>query len=210
MHEIALDKFQGLSSSDLTGIFQLRYQTFKTRLEWDVETGNGEERDEFDHADTVYIIAKSPEQTVDACWRLLPTTERYMLRDVFPELLHGTEAPNDPRIWELSRFAVAQGKTGAQASAFGPLPIALMAESVRFARRSGIDRYVTVTSVAVERLLKRQGINIHRIGPPIRIGVVLTVACVIELDGQTAEALGVDHAPDGLDGVSAFVMTGVA
>jgi acyl homoserine lactone synthase len=65
-----------------------------------------------------------------------------------------------------------------------------MQESVRFARENGIARYVTVTTAAIERMLKRQGVNIHRLGPPIRIGAVLTVACFIEIDQITATALG--------------------
>ena len=28
------------------------------------------------------------------------------MKDTFPELLHGEPAPEDPRIWELSRFAI--------------------------------------------------------------------------------------------------------
>jgi len=38
--------------------------------------------------------------------------------------------------------------------------------------------------------MKRQGLHIHRIGPPIRIGVVMTVACIIEVDEITLNAVG--------------------
>lgn len=39
-------------------------------------------------------------------------------------------------------------------------------------------------------MLKKQGVNVHRLGPPIRIEGVLTVACFIEIDLQTLTALG--------------------
>ena len=73
---------------------------------------------------------------------------------------------------------------------FGQLSIALLQESVRFARESGIARYVTVTTTAIERMFKRQSINIHRLGPPMKIGQVMSVAFFIENDDVTAKALG--------------------
>ena len=60
----------------------------------------------------------------------------------------------------------------------------------RFARENGIARYVTVTTTAIERMFKRQNVNIHRLGPPMRIGQVMTVAFFIENDDVTAKALG--------------------
>ena len=73
---------------------------------------------------------------------------------------------------------------------FGQLSIALLQESVRFARENGIARYVTVTTTAIERLFKRQNVNIHRLCSPMRIGQVMTVAFFIENDDVTAKALG--------------------
>ena len=119
-----------------------------------------------------------------------------MLRDVFPELLHGQPAPAAADVWELSRFAVAADRVGASDSAgthqigFGELSVALMAQSTRFAQAHGIARYVTVTTAAIERMLRKQGVNVHRLGPPLRIGQVLTVACFIEIDDITLRALG--------------------
>lgn len=190
MHYIRAGAYQQFAQDELSAMFRLRWATFKERLDWQVEGMQGEERDEFDHSDTVYILVKSEANDVLGCWRLLPTRGPYMLRDTFPELLHGLPAPCHDQVWELSRFAIALGASGAQTSSFGPLSVALMAESVRYAREHNIVRYVTVTSAPVERLLKRQGVNICRLGPPIRIGQVLTVACAIEIDEVTARALG--------------------
>jgi acyl homoserine lactone synthase len=61
----------------------------------------------------------------------------------------------------------------------------MMQTLFRFARHNGIKRYVTVTTVAVERLIRKLGVNVSRIGPPIKIGRVLTVACYIEIDAIT-------------------------
>lgn len=193
-HSVTSTTLADMAGATRDGMFRLRYDTFYTRLGWAVTTHDGMERDQFDHAGTSYIIAQSPTTGVDACWRLLPTTGPNMVRDTFPELLHGQPAPAAADIWELSRFAIATDRVDTSAGAFGPLTVALMAESARFALQHGISRYITVTTVAMERLMKRQGLNVHRVGPPIRIGIALAVACIIEVDDITLSAVGMSPA----------------
>lgn len=196
-HTVATTTLAQMPAHTRRKMFQLRYETFFERLQWNVKVADGEERDEFDDVDTAhYIIASDPAGHVDACWRLLPTLGPNMLRDTFAQLLHGQPAPAAADVWELSRFAVASTRLPADESAgnhqvgFGELSVALMAESTRFARSRGIARYVTVTTAAIERMLKKQGVNVRRLGPPVRIGSVLTVACFIEIDDVTLRALG--------------------
>jgi acyl homoserine lactone synthase len=193
MHSVQTHQLATMHAVEAEGMFRLRYDTFYSRLGWDVNAVDGMERDHFDVPSTVYILGKSEDQSVDACWRLLPTTGPYMLRDTFPELLHGQPAPVAQDCWELSRFAIATDRVSTSAEGFGPLSISLMTESARFALERGISRYVTVTTTPIERLLKRQGLHIHRIGPPIRIGLVMTVACMIEVDDITLQAVGLQQ-----------------
>lgn len=171
------------------GMYRLRHDVFHDRLGWEVTTDNGMEHDEFDHADPVYVLAKGDEDEVLGCWRLLPTTGPNMLRDTFPQLLHGQPAPQQPDVWELSRFAVMVPKHESSGFGFSEIPVKMMQSIVLFARHNGIKRYVTVTTVAVERLIRKQGINVSRLGAPIKIGRVLTVACSIEMDEITDFAL---------------------
>ena len=49
--------------------------------------------------------------------------------------------------------------------------------------------YVTVTTVAIERMMRRAGIVIERFGPPMQIGVERTVALAIFNNDETCEAL---------------------
>jgi acyl homoserine lactone synthase len=180
-----------LPPADFDGMFRLRFEVFSERLGWEVQTSDGMERDRFDDLPRVaYVLAKSSSGTIDACWRILPTTGPYMLSDTFPELLHGQASPVSEDCWELSRFAVATNRTTTNNGAFGAIAIALMVESAKFAKANGISRYVTVTTPAMERMMKNLKIHIHRIGPPIRIGVAFAVACYIEVDDITLRALG--------------------
>ncbi len=179
-----------LGVNDMHGMYKLRYEVFAKKLGWDVETVNEMEMDHYDDLPSVaYVLAKAPDGQVDACWRILPTTGPYMLRDTFPELLHGQQAPEADDCWELSRFAVATSPSSTANGTFGPLSKALMVESARFATARGINRYVTVTTPIMERMLKHQGLHIHRIGPAIKIGIAAAVACVIEVDDITLNAI---------------------
>lgn len=197
-HQVFAQPLRDLSAKDREGMFRLRYETFRVRLGWDVETtDDGLEIDQFDGDASSYILARSPGEEIDACWRLLPTLGPNMLRDVFPQLLAGQPAPASADVWELSRFALATDRLAAAELAgnyqlsFGPLSIALIAEAGRFAKAHGIVRYVTVTTAAIERMLKKQGLHIHRLGPPIKIGNVMTLACFIEVDDISMSAVGI-------------------
>lgn len=174
-------------SHDLWDMYRLRAKVFKDRMGWDIPVYNGMEIDNYDALDTHYLLIKEANREVRGCWRLLPTQGQYMLKDTFPELLNGKPAPEDEKVWELSRFAIeTDGSDG-----FGFNNVAL--ESMRilfvFGKRMGIERYVTVTTTAIERMMRRAGIVIERFGPPQQIGVEKTVALEIFNNAQTQEAL---------------------
>jgi acyl homoserine lactone synthase len=199
MHTITTQSLREIAAFDRTGMHRLRADVFASRLGWDVHVDpEGLEVDRFDELDQVhYILAKDSTERVNACWRLLPTLGPNMLRDQFPELLApGDDAPAAADTWEISRFAVAServvDRNGEYQLRFSELSVRLMAESTRFARANGIARYVAVTTTSIERLLKKQGVNIYRLGPPQQIGCVMSVACAIELDEITRRALHCD------------------
>jgi acyl homoserine lactone synthase len=107
-----------------------------------------------------------------------------MLKDSFSELLHGAQAPQHARIWELSRFAI---ETDCD-SRFGLSEITMesFAEMVRYGRRNGIDRYITVTTTSLERLVRRAGVVTTRMGPPVQIGIEKAVALYVDVDATYA------------------------
>lgn len=178
--------------STLQGMFAFRHEVFFRRLGWQVETHEGLEFDAFDQLDPVYMIAKGSHGNVEGCWRLLPTTGPYMLSDTFPQLLRGEPVPRAARIWELSRFAVDAGAAGSKLQApLNDVTMAMVRTLYDFAVAHDIDHFVTVTSVALERLLKRTGLPIHRFGDgkAQKVGKVLTVACWVDVDQQFANVV---------------------
>jgi acyl homoserine lactone synthase len=177
-----------LNHQTTTAMYRLRHNVFHDRLGWDVVSDNGMEHDEFDELDPVYVLAKR-DLEIRGCSRLLPTTGSYMLKDIFPQLLHGEAAPQRHDVWELSRFAAATDATEETGFGLSKLPVEMIRLAVRFAKENGIRRYVAVTSVAVERMFKKLGVSVTRFGAPIKIGRVLTVACTLEIDEITEFAL---------------------
>ncbi len=176
-----------LQSKELWDMHRLRAQVFKDRLRWDVPTMSGAEIDGYDALDPYYMLVTEKCGRVRGCCRLLPTEGPYMLRDTFPELLHGHAVPEGRSVWELSRFAIETD--GMQNFGFAELALKSMREIVSFGDRMGIDRFVIVTTTAIERLLRRTGGKITRLGLPMRIGVENTVALDIDLGEQTHRAL---------------------
>ncbi|MDP2228610.1 MAG: acyl-homoserine-lactone synthase [Moraxellaceae bacterium] len=162
-----------------------RHHVFVEKLGWELDCHDGLELDQFDRPDTVYVVAQDNEERIQGCARLLPTTQSYLLSEVFPQLLNGAPAPNSPDIWELSRFAAVDlnnpsGTTNRQFSS--DLAIKLLRESIKVAKSKGAKRLITVSPLGIERLLSRAGFSMHRAGPPMLIaGKYPIFACWIDL-----------------------------
>lgn len=186
-----------MSRRTMLDMYRFRHKVFHDRLGWEVNSRNGMEIDIFDELDPVYIVAKDGQKRVEGCWRLLPTSGPYMLKDTFPQLLRGEAAPEEGHIWELSRFAVESSATGDLAQGNLSLVTFEMIRSVvEFAEKQGIRHYVTVTSVALERMMRQADICLRRFGDgkAQRIGRVLSVACWVDVDRlrQSVDALSAD------------------
>lgn len=182
-----------IDRSALEEMFRLRHTVFRERLGWDVNGAQGQERDPYDDLAPVYIIARSSDQRkVEGCWRILSTTGPYMLKDTFSELLRGEPAPVDSNVWELSRFAVSPvSRYDCRQAHFGCVTLNLMRSLADFARDHDVQSFVTVTSVALERMMRNMGIPLRRFGDgkALRIGAVLSVACWIPVNEESRQAL---------------------
>ena len=165
-----------IMSSRLDGMFKLRHEVFKERLNWDVGSTAGRERDQFDDLEPVYIVCEQDGEVLGS-WRLLPTTGPYMLRDVFPELLYGTPAPCAPDVWEISRFAVSKRVAGNNSlGTIRTVTQMLLEQLFTFAARRNLSRIVAVSDVRFERILQRSGLLTNRYGEALQVGVTKAVA----------------------------------
>lgn len=177
MHTQIIDKSVPSNTALIDQIFQLRNVVFKERLGWQVECLHGREIDEFDTKDAVYGTVINKHESLVGCFRLLPTTKPYMLKNIFSEVLHGATAPEDERVFECSRFAVLPSVTGpATLHEIYKITAELLGLQITFCLERGIHTVVSVTDTRFERILQRSGLFCERYGPPIQIGVTRAVA----------------------------------
>lgn len=168
----------------IDSVYRLRHETFINRLGWDITSKNGMERDSFDDLNPYHIAVHDQQGEVNGCWRALPTTGDYMLRSVFSELLQGETVPEGDDIWEISRFAVRKDSGKAVKGYSGGVTVDMIRSLHHFAQAHNIKQYVAVTTVGFERILKKLGLTIRRLGAgaSMQIGVERSVAIWVEVN----------------------------
>ncbi|MCW7538950.1 GNAT family N-acetyltransferase [Aquabacterium sp. A7-Y] len=174
----------------LSALAAYRYRVFVETLGWDLAVQGRAETDEFDGPDTSYVIARNAQERICGCARLLPTTGSYLLAKVFPQLLREAP-PAGAEIWELSRFAAMDCAAPFRLSQILDVRVAeqILAASLECAARHGVKRFITVSPLGVERLLRRAGVHAHRAGPPVLFEGRPLFACWIEADKHSIQAL---------------------
>lgn len=185
MKSVAIGCRNQLPHHLVKSMHEFRHEVFVRRLGWPlqpvpcVEAG---ERDEYDTADTLYLVVSDERERVTACARLLASTGPYMLRSLFPQLLGEMPPPSDPSIWELSRFATdVRATRQGRVLSLSASTLDLLDMVIEAARQRSVRKLILATSVAVERLMLRACIDSHRVAPPKRIDGALCVALLIDV-----------------------------
>jgi acyl homoserine lactone synthase len=179
----------GANISLLMGMHRLRRKVFKDRLDWSVSTTGDLEMDRYDALDATYLVV-ADRGAVLGCVRLLPTTGPNMLADTFPELLDGAPAPRSGFVAESSRFCVDTELTDAMTG--GGLRRAtflLFAAMLEWGEARGLSSIATVTDLRMERILRRAGWTLQRLGLPRRIGSTVAVAGLLPIEERALAAI---------------------
>ncbi|KIN60178.1 Autoinducer synthesis protein [Sulfitobacter noctilucae] len=131
------------------GMFQDRADQFKARLGWEVSVdAAGEERDDYDAKNPLYVIWEEPDGSHGGSMRFLPTTGPVMVNDHFGDLIEGPIA--SPLIWECTRFCLRRG-AGAHVAA------ALMLGGGEIMQGFGIKHFVGVFDARMVRIYRMIG-----------------------------------------------------
>ncbi|WP_299662932.1 acyl-homoserine-lactone synthase [uncultured Ruegeria sp.] len=108
-----LHKFPELAE----GMFRDRADQFKTRLGWNVKVNKkGEERDQYDDLNPLYVIWEEADGSHGGSMRILPTTGPVMVNDIFGHLTGGSPI-RSPLIWEVTRFCLSRSASAHTAGA---------------------------------------------------------------------------------------------
>jgi N-acyl-L-homoserine lactone synthetase len=198
MMQLITRDYYGTFLDEMTEMHRLRYRVFKNRLDWDVQICGDMEVDEFDALQPTYLLQRGGDGCIHGCVRLLPSTGPTMLRETFPVLLSGTDAPASKTIWESSRFALDIPPDAPKAShGLARATYELFAGMIEFGLAQRLTDIVTVTDARMERILRRAGWPLRRIGKPHSLGNTLAVAGYLEISSQ---ALARVHTAGGLRG----------
>lgn len=169
----------------LVGLGRFRHDIFVKRLKWKlpmVTSGDECEWDEFDRADTIYVVLRTLEGEVQGCARLLPTTGPHLM----PKLLRDANAKVcDPCVWELSRVAVSQGS---------PVVLeppdrmkTLLSAVIEAACDRGIGRLIGIAAPAMMRLYRKKGYELVPRGPTFALSGELLVQFSLNVSDARAD-----------------------
>jgi acyl homoserine lactone synthase len=154
----------------LDGMYKLRHAVFSERLKWTSLDSYQREIDLYDVINPVYLICRDPAGEVVGCWRLLPTTGPYMLKDIFSHLLWGTPPPEQPDVWEISRFAIdPKWRDYDSLGAVGSVVGQMLLDLFDFSEANGVTRIVAASDIRFDRILKRAGLSTTHYGPPVHM-----------------------------------------
>lgn len=179
-----------LTNTARVDLARYRYDVFVGRLGWNLPCPAGYDQDQFDTPQALHVVASDDADQILGYARLLPTTGEYLLAALFPELLGAAQPPCDPRIWELSRYAATDTRSTPASRADEVLvgKLVLLA-AIRTAAQQGATSIVFCTTVAIERLAMRWGVDLRRLGAPVRSNGQLLVAALIAFTPKTFAAL---------------------
>ena len=178
----------------LDRMHQLRARVFHDRLNWDVKVRDRRERDEFDLCQPTYILVVDAQEAVVGAVRLLPATGPTLLSVLFPELGgQGLFRPHAAMI-ESSRFCVdtslpAAYEPGGQGQALHSATWTLFAAIIEWSMANGYDELITATDLRIERILRRAGWPMARIGDPKPIGNTKAVVGLLPTNRTSFETV---------------------
>ena len=131
-------------------MFEDRADQFKTRLGWAVTVDDrGQERDDYDAENPLYVIWENADGTHGGSMRLLPTVGRTMVNDHFVHLTDGVPI-RSPFIWECTRFCLSRGATPGVAAA-------LMLAGGEVMNQFDVEHFVGVFDARMVRIYRRIG-----------------------------------------------------
>jgi N-acyl-L-homoserine lactone synthetase len=138
-------------------MFKDRAEQFKNRLGWAVSVNeNGEERDEYDDLNPLYIIWEREDGTHGGSMRFLPTVGRTMVNDHFSHLTDGVKIES-PFIWECTRFCLAP-------NAERKVSAALVLGAGELMANFHLSHFIGVFDPRMERIYRLYGVQPDVIG----------------------------------------------
>lgn len=188
MIQLIAPEFQSACPEMLAEMHRLRWRVFRGRLNWAVDGEGEQERDRFDALRPHYLLLHARGRLAGTV-RFLPTLGPTMLTGVFQALLDGASLPASASVWESSRFALDLPEDSARHGGLAAETYALLAGMIEFGLTLGLTRIVTVTDLRMERILRRAGWPLERIGRPCAYGSATAIAGYLPVSAADLAAI---------------------
>ena len=170
----------------LDTMFEDRRRLFVDLFGWDIPVVDGRfEIDQFDTADTVYLVATCEAGEHAASLRLMPSERPHMLGAIFPHLCPGG-VPVGPAVWESSRLCLPQ-RHGAELRRIHRNR--LISAMVDFALARGIESFTGILPDPFRKEVLAMGWRAEPLGPAVRIPGGPIGAFLAHVDPDTPERL---------------------
>lgn len=172
LYEARLDEF-----------FVLRHQIYVGERGWsELARPDGREIDDYDNDDTVYLAALEGDRVVGG-HRLYPTVKPNMMGDILPHLASVRGVPEDPAVWEWSRYVVVKDRRD------GKLNLMLMAAVQELCLNEGITEVSTVMETWWLPRFQGAAFTVRPLGLPALVSGEWTMAALIEISEQTLDCV---------------------
>lgn len=164
---------------------RLRARVFKERMAWDVTVIDGQEFDQFDQLNPTSILVVN-QGVVVGYTRVLPAAGPTMLSETFAFLAPGGAYAPHERMLETSRFCVDTSTARLTDHGIHLVTMTLIAGILEWAYLNDCFEIVTVTDVRLERILRRVGLPLRRLGETARIGNTIALAGIVDVDANSS------------------------
>jgi N-acyl-L-homoserine lactone synthetase len=182
-----IDRQNRLQKADtLRAMHADRKTIFVDRLKWQVPVVDSRyEIDDFDDEHAIYLVATDPGTGEHlGSVRLLPTTRRHILGDLFPMLVEG-EVPRGPDILEVTRLCTSPRL--ADWEAHNAVREQLATALIEYGLVAGITRYTMMTHMAYLSQLLATGWDVEPLGLPKEIGGQMLGALQVNVRPETLQ-----------------------
>jgi acyl-homoserine lactone synthase len=170
----------------LQSMFADRKRLFVDLLGWDVPVIDGQyEMDQFDNADTIYLVVDDDDGGHAASIRLSPTNRPHMLDTLFVHLCP-LGVPAGDTIWESSRLCLPQRHGAGRRRSLRDM---LFTSMVEIAIERGIEGYTGVIPDPFRKEVLAMGWRAEPLGPAVRIPGGPIGAFLIHVDPDTPARL---------------------
>ena len=170
----------------LQSMFADRKRLFVDLFGWNVPVVDDQyEIDQFDNAETIYLIVADDDGGHAASIRLFPSTRPHMLDTLFPHLCP-FGVPVDEATWESTRLCLPQRHGAARRRELRNL---LFSAMVDVALDRGIERYTGVIPDSFRKEVLSLGWQAEPLGPAVRIPGGPIGAFLIHVRPDTPERL---------------------